>query len=69
MRIIGVILVIAGILMIVFNGINFQTEKKVVDIGPLQIDKKENKHVGWPVYTGAIVSVLGIALVVAGRNK
>jgi len=69
MRILGIVLLIAGILMMVFSGINFQTTKKVVDLGPIQVDKKEDKHVGWPVYTGAIVSVLGVVLVVAGKKK
>ncbi len=69
MRVLGIVLLIAGILMMVFSGINFQTTKKVVDLGPIQVDKKEDKHVGWPVYTGAIVSVLGVVLVVAGKKK
>ena len=69
MRIFGIVLIVAGILMFVFNGINFQTEKTVVDVGPLKIDKKENKHVGWPAYAGGIAVVAGIAVLVAGRKK
>ena len=56
MRIAGIILIVAGILMFIFNGINFTTEKKVVDLGPVEINKKEKKSVGWPVYAGAIVT-------------
>jgi uncharacterized membrane protein len=69
MRIGGVILIVVGILMFVFSGINFQTEKTVVDVGPLKINKKENNRVGWPVYTGAIVIVAGIVLIFAGKKK
>jgi len=69
MRTFGIILIIAGILMFVFNGINFQTEKKVADIGPLEINKKERKHIGWPVWTGGIAVIAGIGLVVAGRKQ
>ena len=69
MRIAGIILIIVGVLMAVFTGFNFQTEKKVVDLGPLEINKKESKHIGWPVWAGGIAVVAGIALVVADRKK
>ena len=69
MRIFGIILIIAGILMLVFNGVNFQTEKKVADIGPLEINKKENKHIGWPVWAGGFAVIAGIGLVVAGKKQ
>jgi len=69
MRILGIILIVIGILMFVFTGFNFQTEKKVVDLGPLEINKKENKWIGWPVWAGGIAVVAGIVLVVADRKK
>lgn len=69
MKIFGIILIAAGILMLVFKGINFTQEKKVVDIGPLEINKKENKTVAWPTYAGAIAIVAGIAMVALDRKK
>ena len=69
MRILGIILIVVGILMFVFTSFNFQTEKTVVDVGPLKIDKKENHTVGWPAYAGGIAALAGIVLVVAAREK
>ena len=69
MKIAGIILIVVGVLMFVFNGINFQTEKTVLDVGPLKIDKKENNHVGWPAYAGGLAVIAGIVLVVAGSKK
>jgi uncharacterized membrane protein YidH (DUF202 family) len=69
MKIFGIILIVVGILMLIFTGINFQTEKKVIDIGPIQVDKKENRQIGWPVYAGAVICVAGIFVVAAGRRK
>ena len=69
MRVFGIILIVAGILMFVFNGFNYQTEKRVVDIGPIQIDKKENKHVGWPIYAGGIAVIAGIVVLVTDKRK
>jgi len=69
MRIAGIILIVAGILMFIFNSINFTTEKKVVDLGPVEINKKEKKSVGWPVYAGGIVTLAGVLVLVAGNKK
>jgi preprotein translocase subunit SecE len=69
MRATGIVLIIVGILMMIFTGINFTTEKKVVDVGPLEINKKENKRIGWPTYVGGTVTVLGVVVLVAGRKK
>ena len=69
MRITGIILIVAGILMLIFRGFSFTQEKKVVDIGPLEINKKEKKNVGWPLYAGGIAIVAGIVVLVAGKKK
>lgn len=69
MKVVGIILIVAGILMFVFRGINFTQEKKIVDIGPLEINKQEKKSVGWPVYAGGIAVVAGIIVLVADKKK
>lgn len=69
MKLIGIVLIIAGILMFIFRGISFTKTEKVVDAGPLEINKKENKSVGWPVYAGAVVVIAGVALVAMDRRK
>jgi UDP-N-acetylmuramyl pentapeptide phosphotransferase/UDP-N-acetylglucosamine-1-phosphate transferase len=69
MRSIGIILIALGIIMLVIRGISYTTQEKVVDIGPLEINKKEKKSVGWPTYAGGIAVVAGIALVLADRKK
>ncbi len=69
MRILGIVLIVAGVLMFVFTSFNFQTEKTVVDVGPLKIDKKENHTVGWPGYAGGIIALAGVFLLIAGSKK
>jgi uncharacterized membrane protein len=63
MKLIGIILIIVGILMFVFRGVSFTKKEKVVDAGPIEINKKENKSLGWPVYAGAVVVVAGVVMV------
>ncbi len=69
MKIVGIILIAAGILMIVFRSFSFTHEKKVVDVGPLEVNKKENKTVAWPVYAGVVAVVAGIGLVVMDKKS
>jgi hypothetical protein len=70
MKIAGIVLVAIGVLMLIFNTINFTTKEKVVDIGPLEVNKEEERTIGWPVFVGGIVLAAGIGLTVAGsRNK
>lgn len=55
--------------MFVFGSVSFTKEKKVVDIGPVEINKKEKKTVDWPNYAGGIAVVAGIVVLIAGRKK
>jgi uncharacterized membrane protein HdeD (DUF308 family) len=68
MKIVGIILIAAGILMLIFRGFNFTQEKNVVDIGPIEINKKENKTVAWPMYAGVVALVGGVALIVFDKK-
>lgn len=69
MRISGMILLVIGILMIVFNTISYKTEKNIIDAGPIQVNKEETKHVHWPAYGGAIIALIGASFVLAGNKK
>ena len=69
MRVFGIILIVAGIMMLVFNGFNYQTTEQVAEIGPIEINKTENNKVAWPSYAGIIVMVAGIGLIAAGGKK
>jgi hypothetical protein len=68
MRNFGIVLIVLGIAMIIIRGISVPTEKNVVDLGPIQIDKKENKWIGWPTYTGALVIVAGAFLIFSSKK-
>jgi drug/metabolite transporter (DMT)-like permease len=69
MKTFGIVLIVIGIAMIIIRGISVPTQKKVVDLGPVEINKTENKWIGWPTYAGAIVAVIGVVLTVSGRKR
>ena len=68
MRNFGIVLIVLGTVMIIIRGISVPTEKKVVDVGPIHIDKKENKWIGWPTYAGALVIATGVVLILSGKK-
>ena len=69
MKTFGLILIVAGIAMIIIRGFSVTTEKEVVDLGPLEVNKKENKWIGWPTYAGAAVALVGVVMVMADKRK
>ncbi|MBC7850029.1 MAG: hypothetical protein H7Y31_09835 [Chitinophagaceae bacterium] len=69
MKVLGTILIVAGILMLVFRNISFTKEEKVVDLGPVEINKKEKKTLDWPNYAGGIAVVAGVVLLVTSKRK
>jgi drug/metabolite transporter (DMT)-like permease len=69
MKTFGIILIVAGIAMILIRGFSVTTEKNVVDVGPLEVNKKENKWIGWPTYAGAVVAVVGVIMVVSAKKR
>lgn len=69
MKGLGIVLIVIGIAMLIFRGFSVQTEKKVIDLGPVEVNKKENKWVGWPVYAGGVAIIAGLVMIVADKRK
>jgi hypothetical protein len=69
MKTAGLILIAIGIIMIVIRGFSVPVKKNIVDAGPIQINKTENKWVGWPTYAGGLIAVIGVVLIVADKKK
>ncbi len=69
MKTIGIILTILGIVMMGFTGFNLITKKKVVDAGPIEINKKEKTPIYWSPITGAVILIGGVVLMLADRKR
>lgn len=65
----GVLLIVLGIISFAYQGINYTTHKKVLDLGPIQATKEEHKTIPLPPIFGGIALVGGIVLLVAGRKE
>lgn len=69
MKNLGIVLIVVGAAMMLVTGFNFVTKKKVVDIGPLEINKEENHPVQWSPIIGGVLLVGGIVVFIAGRKS
>ncbi|MDQ2718560.1 MAG: hypothetical protein M3Z26_02180 [Bacteroidota bacterium] len=69
MKIFGWILIAVGILMIFIKGFSVHENKTIVDAGPIQINKTENKWIGWPTYAGGVLAVIGVVMVVSAKRN
>jgi len=69
MKTLGIILIVLGIVMMIFTGFTIVREKKVADIGPIQINKQEATPVYWQPIVGGVIVVAGIVLVVIPKKN
>jgi hypothetical protein len=67
--IVGLILIVLGIISFAYQGINYTTHKKIVDIGPIQASTTEHKTIPLPPIFGGLALVGGIVLLMAGRKE
>ena len=68
MKTFGIVLIVIGIIMMIVRGVSVPTEKRIVDAGPIKIDKTENKWIGWPTYAGAVLAVVGAVLIFSDKK-
>lgn len=69
MKATGVVLIILGVIALIYGGITYTTHKKVIDIGPIQAEKKETHNIPLPPVLGVIAIVGGGALLLVGGKS
>jgi hypothetical protein len=69
MKPLGVILVVLGVLALVYQGFTYTTQKKVLDVGPLQATKQEHHTVPLPPILGALALIGGVVILVSDRKS
>ncbi len=67
-RTVGVISMIIGTLMLVYGGFNYVSNEKVIDLGPLKINKEKTHSIQWPPFIGVLLLAGGIAIVASDRK-
>jgi len=65
----GVVLIALGVIALVYQGFTYTTQKKVLDIGPIQATKEEHHSIPVPPIVGVIALISGVAVLATGRGK
>jgi hypothetical protein len=68
MKVAGIVLIVIGIITLVYQGFTYTTQKKVLDVGPIQATKTEHHTVPLPPVIGGILLIGGVVLVVTGSK-
>ena len=68
MKPLGGILIVLGVLALVYQGFSYTTQKKVLDMGPIQATKQEHHTVPLPPILGALALIGGVVILVSDRK-
>ena len=67
---IGILLIVVGVIALAYGGYtSFTTTENVAKLGPLEINKEEERRVPVGPIVGGVCLVGGIVLLVAGNRK
>jgi hypothetical protein len=67
--VVGILLIVLAIVGFAVGGVSFTHEKKVVDMGPVQLSHKVTNTIPISPILSAISLVAGVGLVIVGARK
>ncbi|HWP19649.1 MAG TPA: hypothetical protein VNO84_11015 [Burkholderiaceae bacterium] len=68
-KILGLVLVVAGVLGLVYPSFRYTKDQHDVQLGPLQFSVKEEETVNVPIWAGIGAIAVGVVLLLAGNKK
>jgi hypothetical protein len=64
----GILLIVVGVLVLAYQGINYTRQKNVLDVGSVHITTKTHERIPIPPIVGGVALVGGVILVVLGAG-
>ena len=68
MRMIAIVLFVAGLLALVYGGFSYTKETHDAKLGPLEISISEKQRVNVPMWAGVVMLVAGAGIMIAGKR-
>ena len=68
-KLVGIVLLVAGVLGLVYGGFSYTKDTTVVKLGPLEVTAKEKQTVNVPLWAGVGAIVVGGLLLTLGGRK
>ena len=65
---VGLGLVIVGVIALLYSGITYTKREKVIDIGPVQVEKQTTERIPIPPIVGGLALLGGVILVLSSRG-
>ena len=68
-KLLGIVLLAAGTLVLIYRGFNYTSEKHTAHLGPIDFQVNEKKRLDVPVWAGVVAIVAGAALLVLPSRR
>lgn len=68
-KIVGIVLIAAGLLGLVYGNFSYTKDTTVVKLGPIEVTAKEKETVNIPMWAGVGAVVAGALVLVIGGKK
>jgi hypothetical protein len=65
----GLVLLILGVVALAYQGITYTTQKKILDVGPLQATEEVKHTVPLPPVLGCLALMGGVVLLATGAKN
>jgi hypothetical protein len=69
MKKLGIIIIVLGILLAIFSGINFKREETLFELGDVELTHEKEESVNWPQWLGLASIAGGVVILLVGRKK
>jgi len=69
LAILGLVLILAGVAALAYQGITYTKRDTVVDLGPIRATVDREKTVPLPPILGVVIVAGGVVLLIAGMRK
>jgi uncharacterized membrane protein YidH (DUF202 family) len=68
-RLVGIVLIVAGVLILAYGGFSYTKREKVLDVGPIEATAEHRKTVPIPPILGGAAVIGGIIVLVVGSRR
>lgn len=65
----GLVLIVLGALALAWGGFSFTTTEKLAEVGPLKLERQQERHVAVPPVAGVVAVAAGVVLVIVGSRR
>jgi multidrug transporter EmrE-like cation transporter len=68
-KLVGIVLIVAGVLGLVYGGFSFTKASHDLKVGPIELSVREKQSVSVPTWAGVGAVLVGAGLLVFGGKK